>query len=122
MISRSNFVVLALLAIPFVTAGWPPSAAADIAPVVYELRKPITEEKFQRVARRAYDRRQWTVTEINGKLAGATFERKGKVYKAEMELKTDTIVIRFLPGFADVRQNYLSNLRYEVEFELTHEC
>jgi hypothetical protein len=124
MKNKAALVVLLSCAftLPLLVATVSPSvAAAEAAPVALELNKPITEDKFQKVARRAYARRNWTVTEVQGNVVRGTFERKGITYKAEIELKTGVIVFRFVPGFADARPNYLNNLRVDVQFELTND-
>jgi hypothetical protein len=78
----------------------------------------LTEQQFQDAARRAFSRRRWNVLGAKGNSVTAELERKGAIYRVDMENKGSSIEIRFQPEYSDKRTNYLMNLRRDLAFEL----
>ncbi len=76
----------------------------------------LDTETFKTIAKTAMSRRHWQVEEesANSIIGGL------KDYKAEITMENPTkIVIRFLPGFAHRKENWLWNLRKDFLDELT---
>ncbi len=114
-------LLLAMVSVSYAEYVSPREQQKAYAPLMVELplgNLTLTEQQFQDAARRAFSRRRWNVLDAKGNLVTAELERKGAVYRVDMENKGSSIEIRFQPGYSDKRANYLMNLRRDLAFEL----
>ncbi len=71
---------------------------------------------FKSAAKAAMSRRNWQVEKESSNSITGTL----KGYKVKITMKNPTkIVIRFLPGFSNKKENWLKNLRKDILDELT---
>jgi hypothetical protein len=114
-------LLLAMVSVSYAEYVSPREQQKAYAPLMVELplgNLTLTEQQFQDAARRAFSRRRWNVLDAKGNLATAELERKGAIYRVDMENKGSSIEIRFQPEYSDKRTNYLMNLRRDLAFEL----
>ena len=76
----------------------------------------LNTDTFKSAAKAAMSRRHWQVEEESSNSVTGAYKR----YKAEITMESPTkIVIRFLPGFAHKKENWLKNLKKDILDELT---
>jgi hypothetical protein len=108
-VSASSGSVVSSASFPFKEVGEP--ILMDIS------ERKVTPEMFQAAAMKAFLGRGWKITQTGSDHLAATLV-KDQEYRAAIVLKPSLIRISFIDGFGSSRQNWLLNLRQDLEREL----
>lgn len=79
--------------------------------------REITAETFQAAATQAFLARGWKMTKSGSDQVAATLI-KDQEYRAAIVMKPSLIRIGFVDGFGSSRQNWLINLKQDLERQL----